>query len=76
MLSGDEKGLLCNPELLTVCFGYHLQGHECGEISECGNASVHGAGGDVLEHPHVPMVENLSASNLFFVLSNSSDSEQ
>lgn len=37
----------------------YVQGYECGEASQCGNASLHGAGGDVLEHPHVPMAENL-----------------
>ena len=36
-----------------------LQGYECGEASQCGNASFHGACGDVLEHPHVSMAENL-----------------
>lgn len=36
-----------------------VQGYKCGEASQCGNASLHGSGGDVLEYPHVPMAENL-----------------
>lgn len=36
-----------------------VQGCECGEASRCGDAALHGAGGDVLEHSHVPMAEDM-----------------
>lgn len=36
-----------------------MQGYERGETSQCGNASVHGPGGDILEHPYVWVAQNL-----------------
>lgn len=36
-----------------------VQGYESGEASGCGAASLHGAGGDVVEHPYVSMAQNL-----------------
>lgn len=35
------------------------QGFKCGEASQCRNASLHGPGGDVLEHPYVSMDEKM-----------------
>lgn len=48
---------------LKLCWehqpGLCLQGPEGGAASQRGDASLHGAGGDVLEHPHVPVAEDV-----------------
>lgn len=43
----------------SVLCVFIVQGCQCGEASQCGNASLHGPGGDVLEYSHVPMAEDL-----------------
>lgn len=42
--------------ILPLCV---WKGYESGEAPQCGDASLHGPGGDVLEHPHVPLAQNL-----------------
>lgn len=50
---------------MDMTWAFILQGLERGEASECGDASLHGAGGDLLEHPHVPLAEDLYVSSMF-----------
>lgn len=38
---------------------FFVQEYEDSEAPECGNASLHGAGRDILEHPDVSVVKNL-----------------
>lgn len=44
--------------VLCVCV-LIVQGFKCGEASQCGNASVHGLSGDILEHSYVLLAENM-----------------
>lgn len=47
-----KKNKLC--VCLHVCVRA-VQGYESGEASQCGNPSLHGDGGYMLEHPHVSL---------------------